>query len=247
MNDEKRELPPAVEQTGGANLGPAGAQSLPRLLVGLLLLGGDELAPGLRKTRQPGAAASAEETASRDALRHLTLGLLARGQRRAGRGLRTAYYASLGTASWTFRQLDRWTDNRLARPLRTPVEARLRNWGEEAAQLVEEGKREEQESRALAAESVESIVDNLFDQVAESEELDRLIKELVGQKSASFAGSLVDNVRTLTATADYALEGTLRKLLRRPPRRALLPSPLAGQPQTMYTSANLVQGGTDDD
>jgi hypothetical protein len=220
--------------------------ALSRFLVGLLLLGSDELAQGLRGTAQPAIdSASAEETSS-DLLRHLALGLLARGERDAGNSLRTAYYASVGTASWTFHALDRLTDNRFMHPLRRPVEARIRRLGEQVAEIVKEGKREEQDSRALATESVGSVVENIFDQVAESEEVDRLIKELVGQKSVSFASSLVDNVRTLTAIADDAFDGALRRLLRRTPRRDLPPSPLEGQPQTMYASMSLVRGVVDD-
>jgi hypothetical protein len=128
------------------------------------------------------------------------------------------------------------------RPLRRPIEVRIQRLGDQVAEIIEEGKREEQDSRILAAESVQSVVENIFDQVAESEELDRLIMELVGQKSVSYATSLVDNVRTLTATADDTLDGVLRKLLRRKSRRALPPSPVEGQPQTMYTSGNLVKG-----
>lgn len=221
-------------------------RDLSRFLVGLLLLGSDELAQGLRGAKQPKADALSEEETSSELLRHLSLGLLARGERRAGNSLRTAYYASVGTASWTFHALNRLTDNRLMRPLRRPVEARIRRLGEQVAEIVEEGKREEEDSRALAAESVESIVENIFDQVAESQELDRLIKELVGQKSVTYTASVVDNVRTLTAMADDALDGVLRRLLRRTPRRDLPPSPLEGQPQTMYASVNLVRGGVDD-
>jgi hypothetical protein len=245
MDDETKLSLPDDDQTGRSDQDPKGTQSVSRFVVGLLLLGSDELAQGLRGATQVGADPLAEEEASSDLLRHLALGLLARGQRRANRNLRAAYYASLGTASWTFNQLDRWTDNRLMRPLRRPVKARLRNWGEEAVQIIEEGKCEEQNSRTLAAEGVETIVENIFDQVAESEEVDRLIKELVGQKSVSFTASLVDNLRMLTATADGVIEGVLRRLLRRAPRRALPPSPVEGQPQTMYTSDNLVKGVDD--
>jgi len=39
----------------------------------------------------------------------------------------------------------------------------------------------------------------------------------------------------------------LRKLLRRMPRRALQPSPLEGQPQTMYALGKLVRGVVDHD
>lgn len=246
MNDETKSSFPADEWDGGPDLDPEGAHSVSRFLVGLLLLGSDELAQGLGGARQPVADALPGEETSSELLRHLALGLLARGQRRAGKSLRTMYYASMGTASWTFDKLDRWTDNRLMRPLRRPIEVRLQSWGEETVQIIEEGRREEQDSRAVAAESVQSVVENLVDQVAESQEVDRLIKELVGQKSVSFTASLVDNVRALTATADYALEGVLRKLLRRTPRRALPPSPLEGQPQTMYASGNLVRGVAED-
>ena len=247
MDEETKALPPAGDLADGLDLEPERAPSVSRFLVGLLLLGSDQLAQGLGGARQLKTEALPEEETSSEVLRYLALGLLARGQRRAGRRLRTVYYASVGTASWTYDKLNRWTDNRLLRPLRNPVEARLQGWWEEAAQIVEEGRREEQDSRAMAAESVQSVVENILDQVAESEEVDRLIMELVGQKSVSFASSLVDNVRTLTATADDALEGVLRKLLRRTPRRALPPSPLEGQPQTMYVSDNLLRGVADHD
>jgi hypothetical protein len=247
MDEETKALPPAGDLADGLDLEPERAPSVSRFLVGLLLLGSDQLAQGLGGARQLKTEALPEEETSSEVLRYLALGLLARGQRRAGRRLRTVYYASVGTASWTYDKLNRWTDNRLLRPLRNPVEARLQGWWEEAAQIVEEGRREEQDSRAMAAESVQSVVENILDQVAEGEEVDRLIMELVGQKSVSFASSLVDNVRTLTAAVDYALEGVLRKLLRRTARHALPPSPLEGQPQTMYASGNLMRGVADHD
>jgi hypothetical protein len=216
-------------------------RELARFLVGLLLLGKDELSQGLEGAEPLEAEPRHEEGASSDQLRHLTLGLLARGQRRAGKALRAAYHLSTGTASWTLDVLDRWTDTWLMRPLRHPIERRIRYWQEETAEVIEEGKREERDSRALAAERVETLIEYLFDRLAESQELDRLILELVGQKSTTYATQLVDNLRALTATLDYALEDALRKLLRRTPRRALPPSPLRGQPQTMYDSENLVR------
>jgi hypothetical protein len=251
--DHERESPAPVEEPAASSGPPetrAGSndnRALSRFLIGLLLLGGDELAQGLQGASPARADSPVEEETSSDLLRHLAVGLLARGQRRAGSSLRTMYYASMGTASWTFEKLDRWTDNRFVRPLRRPIEVRLQRWGEEAVEIIEEGQREEQDSRAFAADSVESIVESIVDQIAESEEVDRLITELVGQKSVSFATSLVDNVRTLTATADDALEAVLRRLLRRRPRRALPPSPVEGQPQTMYVPGTLVRGVADHD
>ena len=242
MNDERPLSFPADEQDTPPDIVPEGSQPVSRYLVGLLLLGSDQLAQGLGGAKQPEAEVPPGEETSSDLLRHLAIGAIVRGERDAGRSLRTIYYASVGTASWTFRTVDRWTDNRLMRPFRRPIEVRIRRLGDQVAEIVEEGRREEEDSRVLAAESLQSVVENIVDQVAESEELDRLIMELVGQKSVSYATSLMDNVRTLTATADDTLEGVLRKLLRRMPRRALPPSPVEGQPQTMYASGNLVRG-----
>jgi hypothetical protein len=243
--DERPESGGPPEMTGDSTANRA----LSRFLVGLLLLGGDELSQSLRDAQQDRESDSADSLAgdetSRGLVRYLTLGLLARGERRVSQGLRTAYYASVGTASWTFQKLDRWTDNRLMRPLRQPIEARVQRLGEGAVTLIEEGKHEEKESRALAAESVSAITEDLFDYLAESPELDRFVKELVGQQGMSFASIVMDNVRSLTASADYLIEGVLRRLLRRTPRWSLPPSPVEGQPQTMYRPENRVEGEAD--
>ena len=221
-------------------------RELARLLIGLLLLGRDELVQGLGGAGEPEAELLSEADASGDQLRHLALGLLARGQQRAGRALRAAYTVSVGTAAYTFHTLDRLTDNWLMRPFRRPIERRIQSWGEEAVEIMEEGQREEQDSRALAADRVETLVEYVFDQIAESQELDDLILELVGKKSVTYSSRLVDNLRTLTATMDYLLEGVLRKVLRRTPRRELPASPVQGQPQTMYDSLDLARGVIDD-
>ena len=246
MNEERPSSLPTDKQVTPLDLSQEG-QPISRFLVGLLLLGSDQLVQGLGQAKQPEADVLPGGETSGDLLRHLAIGLLARGEREAGTSLRTVYYASVGTASWASQMLDRWTDNGLMRPFRRPIDVRIQRLGDQVAEVIEEGKREEQESRVLAAEGVQSLVENIFDQLAESEEMDRLIGELVGQKTVSYGTSLVDNMRTLTATADDTLEGVLRKLLRRTPRRALAPSPVEGQPQTMYASGNLVKGVADND
>lgn len=245
MDNETESSLRTDEQSAEPNAALEAPLPVSRLLVGLMLLGSDQLSPGLRSARQAGAASDADETSSSDLLRHLALGLLVRGERQAVRSVRTVYYASMGTASWAVGTLDHWTDNRLARPVRRPIEARIRRWGEEAVQIIAEGKREEQDSRALATESAEEIVENLVGQIAESQEVDQLIKDLVSGKSASFTASIVENVRTVTVTADDAVEGVLRRLLRRAPRGALPPSPIEGQPQTMYSARRLGKGVAD--
>ena len=61
------------------------------------------------------------------------------------------------------------------------------------------------------------------------------------------ATSAVDNARSVALTADDAAEGLLRWLLRRIPRKDLPPSPVEGQPQTMYTPEVKVEGKVSDD
>jgi len=169
-----------------------------------------------------------------DALRYLAISLLLRGERKVASGIRSGVDLSLGMLRWSARTLDRLTDNPLGRPLRRPMSARTRDWGIQLALLIEEGKREEQNSKVLASESIGVIVDQVVDLVAENPELDRLIAEVVGTKSVGLATVMADNARTLTATGDYVAEGVLRRLLRRTPRQALPSSPIEGQPQTMY-------------
>jgi hypothetical protein len=246
MDDQRSPALPTDEQATPVDLTQKD-QPVSRFLIGLLLLGSDQLTQGLGQAKQPQAGEFPKEETSADLLRHLAIGLLVRGERDTGRSLRTIYYASVGTASWTLRTLDRWTDNRLMRPFRSPIEMRIRRLGDEVVEVMEDGKREEQDSRVAATESVQSIVEGIVDKVAASEELDRLIIDLLSQKSESYATSLMDNLRTLTAVADDTLDGVLRKLLRRKPRQALPPSPLEGQPQTMYASVDLLKGVTDHD
>ncbi len=213
-----------------------------RLLIGLLLSGSGELLRELEELQEeiladpgllPREAATQVDTTG-DALRYLAISLLLRGERKVASGIRSGVDLSLGMVRWSLHTLDRLTDNPLGRPLRRPMSARTRNWGNQLARLIEEGKREEQNSKVLASESISAIVDEVVDLVAENPELDRLIAELVGQKSVGLATVVADNARSLTATGDYIAEGMLRRLLRRAPRRALPPSPIEGQPQTMY-------------
>jgi hypothetical protein len=220
-----------------------------RLLVGLLLSGSGELLQRLEELQEeiladPGLVRNEDATqvdTTSDALRYLAISLLLRGERKVADGIRSGVDLSLGMLRWSARTLDRLTDNPLGRPLRRPMSARTRDWGNQLALLIEEGKREEQNSKVLASESIGVIVDQVVDLVAENPELDRLIAEVVGTKSVGLATVMADNARTLTATGDYVAEGALRRLLRRTPRRELPPSPIEGQPQTMYARETRVE------
>jgi hypothetical protein len=62
-----------------------------------------------------------------------------------------------------------------------------------------------------------------------------MLTEVIGGQTAGLATVVRDNARQLGMTSDDVVEGLLRRLLRRTPRRELPPSPLAGESQTMYS------------
>lgn len=254
--DESTPLSHQVKDGGGATdpvpRQQAGRAALvTRLLVGLLVSGSGELVQRLDDLQEevlanPGLLAPADQTkvdSSRDAVRYLAISLLLRGERAVSGGVRTGYELTTGTVRWSFRTLDLLTDNWLLRPVRRPFARRGRSWAEQLALLIEEGKREEQQSKVLAGESVGVIVDEIVDLVAENPELERLVAGIVGQKSVGLATVMADNARTLTATGDDVAEGVLRRLLRRTPRHVLPPSPVEGKPQTMYRPEAQTEGG----
>jgi hypothetical protein len=223
--------------------GVADAQLVTRILVGLLTSGSGELMQRLRELEQDiethpdsvePAKSENEETTS-DLLRYLAIGLLMRGQRRAIRGARNGLYFSLGTASWFFDKMHGLANRRLVRPFTRPVSSRLRDLEEATAALMAEGRREEQLSRLLAREAALETIDDVTEIVSENPEVTQMLTQVVGGQSVGLASMMRDNARQLGLTSDDAVEGILRRLLRRTPRRALPPSPLAGKAQTMYS------------
>ncbi len=143
-------------------------QVLTQFPTGALFLGGDELVQRFRyfqrevkadPQRLPGLVATDQETTG-DLLRHLALGLFARGQTRVARGLHRGVYVSLGVNGSIVGALDRLTDNPLARPVPQPAEARLKAMGQEATQVIEEGRLEKQNARYLASQTVGNVIDD---------------------------------------------------------------------------------------
>lgn len=227
---------------------------LTRLLVGLLVSGRGELLQRLDDLQEEiladptlqGRSTVTKVDTSRDAVRYLAISLLLRSERAVSDGIRTGYDLTTGTVRWSLRALDRLTDNWLMRPVRRPLAKSARDLGDQLALLIEEGKREEQTSKVLAGESVDVLLDEIVDLVADNPEVDRLVAEIVGQKSVGLATVMADNARTLTATGDEIAEGVLRRLLRRTPRGLLPPSPIEGKPQTMYRPEVREEGGDQD-
>jgi hypothetical protein len=217
-------------------------QLVTRLLVGFLAVGGDELFQWLREFQQEidsnpsllPARRQAKDETELELLRYLTIGLLVRGEKAIARGVSRGFRLSANATGWALGTLNRLTDNRLARPFRQRVERRFRDWEQETDLIIREGRREERSGRWLAGQTVNEITNTIMDSLADNPALDDLIQDMIGQQSVGLAGVVMDNTRQVTTTADYVVEGVLRRLLRRPSRQALPPSPLEGKPQEMY-------------
>ncbi len=226
---------------------------LSRFLVGLIVMGGEGLMVRLRAYQrqidsQPGLleqVVDSDVESMTELLRFLSIGLLARGEKALVHNVYRGFRTSYRTASWFLGKLDSLTDNRLARPVRRPIEARLSRLEGRMGVYVDEGRLEEQRSRLLAARSLLGITDDVMDYVATSPELTGYITDLIGGQGASLAGVLADNARELSATGDDTAERLVRRILRRKARQDLPPSPIAGRPQTMY-SPQLEEPGVDD-
>jgi hypothetical protein len=216
---------------------------LARFLMGSVILGGDELMERLRYYQQEierdprltGRIVGSDQEATATLLRYLAIGLLARGQKRVSKGVRRGFKFTLGATGWALGGMNRLTDNRLFRPVRQSLRDRLKELGDQAAVVIDEGRREEQSARLLAGRTASEIIDEVLDYMSENPELAELVREQIGQQSVGLAGVVADNARSMTVLGDYVLEGALRRLLRRRSRRELPQSPLAGKAQTMYS------------
>jgi hypothetical protein len=232
----------AVVPAAGRASDQDGLDLLARFLVGIVVFGVDELMERIRLVEQGldsqprlvGQDQESEDEGAGDLLRYLAIGAFLRGQRRVANGVRRGLRISLGTTTWALGKLDRLTDNSLTRPLRRPIEARVRNWEQAADLMMREGKQGELQGRLLATETIGEITDDMIGWIAMNPELNEVIQELVGKQSIGMATTIRDNARQMTVVSDDVLEHIIRRILRRQPRSELPPSPLEGKPQTMY-------------
>jgi hypothetical protein len=229
------------------DMGPPQAETgegllLTRFLLGLLLMGSDELMARLQAlqpeleagTELAASEIASEETTTRELLGYMAVGMFVRGQKRLSQGIRRGVRLSVGMTGRALGIVNHLTDNPLGRPVRRPVESLLWNLVQEGERTVREGRAEAQNARLLAGRTLAEITDDLMEYIIENPELMVLIRRQVGEQSTGLASTAASSARQLGAGADGAVEGAVRRLLRRPPRRELPPSPLPGDPQTVY-------------
>ena len=219
-------------------------QLLSRFLLGVALMGSEELMERLRLVQEQlnldpdrqASDASPEQESELELVRYLSIGLLTRGREAVVGSMRRGMQLTLGATKGALGSVDRLTDNPLTRPLRRSLAARASDLGEKAMEVIDEGRREEQKARLLANGTVSEVIDEVLDFVSESPEVEQLVQDMIGQQSAGLAGVVTDNARSVTVAGDYLIEGVARRLLRRKGRLELPPSPLAGEPQDMYAA-----------
>jgi hypothetical protein len=247
---------PAGSRAGRAE-GPAGPGSegwlVAQFLMGLLLLGGDELLRYLRATQNEiGAAPEIPTTlvpgkeTGRDLVAYLALGAMARGQKRLAQGLRRGVRYSTAAAELAFGAMDLLTNNPLTRPVREPIDRWLDGLMQEGERVVRERQRAAQSARLLATRTLGVMARDVVAGVAESPAVTETIQQVVGGQGVELAGTMMDSARQVSARADSRVEGVVRRLLRRRPRRELPLSPLVGKPQTMYLSWDEPEEGEGD-
>ena len=222
-----------------------------RFLVGLLAIGVDEAVLRLQKMQakldqdpdlwRVGIPAPGK-TLRRQAW-YLGLGLIRRTQKRLRKDLHRVFDWSTENTGRAASSSTEWVGRRLPSPVRDALQSRLLHWRTQAAEIIQEGEIEEYQGRALASGAIGELIKEIMDEIASNPDLQDYVQDIVGQQGVGMAASVVDNARSVAVTADEAAEGLLRWLFRRTPRRDLPPSPVVGQPQTMYAPKVKVEEG----
>jgi len=218
-------------------------QRLTRLLVGYILIGGEEFSKALETAQEaveskPSVAKPDAEETDIDHMRHFMVGTFYQTQKRAIKGVSRGVDISLkasGAMLGTFYAL---TDNPLLRPMQKPVDYILSNAAKEADQMLRVGRYEEVQSKAMAQETTSEMADEIIDSIVNNPKFTRAIQDVVGSQSLGMVKMFLDGVNEKIAKVDYLIEGIIRKIFRMTPRRDLPKSPIVGKPQFMYLPKN---------
>jgi hypothetical protein len=234
-------VPEIIDQKPAALPAPVPAfdalVSTTRLVVGLALIGGDELLTRLQAIEQMVAAAPPDPQLAAEQIRQTPTGQSIPDDIR---------YALIGLAFEVQDQIrvgvPRWLAaadqiiNGVSQPAQTllgrlPVigplsksiglqydalqkrgEDRLKRW-------IAIGQREEARSRVVADQVFNRIVDDFIDYLGDKPE----VQELIAGQTTGLAGEVLNEVRERTVSGDSFLEGIVRAVLRKAPRAELPP------------------------
>jgi hypothetical protein len=215
-------------------------RSTTRLLVGLALIGGDELLKRVQMLEQTIAAAPPDpnEMADQirtsptgqyipDDIRHALIGLAFEVQDQ----VRIQTPRLLAAADQIIGDVTRPAQgilNRLpivgplSRTLSLQYDAMQKRGEDRLKRWIAIGQREEARSRLLADQTYNRIVDDFINYLGDKPE----VQELIAGQTTGLAGEVLDEVRERTVSGDSFLEGIVRSVLRKTPRAELPPPSL---------------------
>lgn len=235
--DQKTALVPVPDQPP-APVEPFDAlRSTTRLLVGLALIGGDEL---LKRVQMLEHAIDTippdpEEIAGRirtsptgqyipDDVRHALIGLAFEVQDQ----VRVQTPRLLAAADQIISDVTRPAQSilnhipivgPLSKSLGLQYDAMQKRGEDRLKRWIAIGQREEARSRALADQTYNRIVDDFIGYLGDKPE----VQELIAGQTTGLAGEVLDEVRERTVSGDSFLEGIVRAVLRKAPRAELPP------------------------
>jgi hypothetical protein len=212
-------------------------RSTTRLLVGLALVGGDELLKRLQMLEHDFDALprDPEEMAARirtsptgqhipDDVRHALIGLAFELQDQ----VRVQTPRLLATADQIISDVTRPAQSvlnhipiigSLSKSLGLQYGAMQKRGEDRLQRWIAIGQREEARSRVLADQTFTRIVDDVINYLADKPE----VQDLIAGQTTGLAGEMLDEVRERTVSGDSFLEGIVRSVLRKAPRAELPP------------------------
>ncbi len=238
--DQPAEVTNARPALPAPNLPFDALQSITRLLVGLALIGGDELLSRLQSVEKeitaqpPDPQALAERIRNSptgqlipDDVRHALIGLAfeVQEQIRVGtpRLLATADQIITGLTQPAQSILNRIPIvGSLSKSIGLQYDALQRRGEDRTKRWIAIGRREEARSRVVADAAYNRIVDDFIDYLADKPE----IQELIAGQTTGLAAEVLDEVRERTVSGDSFLEGLVRAVLRKAPRAEVPPPPM---------------------
>jgi hypothetical protein len=238
--DQETALVPAPDRSA-APIEPFDAlRSTTRLLVGLALIGGDELLRRLQMLEHSidTTPPDPEEMAGRirtsptgqqipDDIRHALIGLAFDLQDQ----VRVQTPRLLAAADQIISDVTRPAQSvlnhipiigSLSKSLGLQYGAMQKRGEDRLKRWIAIGQREEARSRVLADQTFNRIVDDVIDYLGDKPE----VQELIAGQTTGLAGEVLDEVRERTVSGDSFLEGIVRAVLRKAPRAELPPPPI---------------------
>ena len=211
---KKPKVIPLDDQDAPPDFDPAIA--LTRLVLGGAVEGMDQLVDQLKQwegqTQAELEAINTEELEEIDRLRYALIGFVFESQVR----LREEF-AKIDRDNSFLNGLLEITDNPILRPLHDGIDQLSKRIEADINRWVHLGQAEEQQSRAVARQTIDNVMEDVIDYLARNPD----VRDLIQQQSVGIMGNAVDNVRTATTSGDELLERIARRIFGRAPRTEL--------------------------